>query len=173
MVGGAALAALPFSPRALPQGRDPLGGLRQRPSRTADRRPGGCVPDLDLHLPPDLHRLPRRAEDPTPTPATGFPATLPADRADRAVDLRRRPDHPAAGWRPAATSVGHAGGEAKHSLELTSGAIAIAGILLAALLLLGQRRLVTALAKSARRAASSVPGGTTPGASTGCTTSCS
>ncbi|PXB94304.1 NADH-quinone oxidoreductase subunit L, partial [Pseudomonas aeruginosa] len=36
-------------------------------------------------------------------------------------------------------SVGHAGGEAKHSLELASGAIAIAGILLAALLFLGQQ----------------------------------
>ncbi|HBO3291514.1 TPA: NADH-quinone oxidoreductase subunit L [Pseudomonas aeruginosa] len=46
-------------------------------------------------------------------------------------------------------SVGHAGGEAKHSLELASGAIAIAGILLAALLFLGQRRFVGALAKSA------------------------
>ena len=46
-------------------------------------------------------------------------------------------------------SVGHAGGEAKHSLELASGSIAIAGILLAALLFLGQRRFVSALAKSA------------------------
>ncbi|HFK2005310.1 TPA: NADH-quinone oxidoreductase subunit L [Pseudomonas aeruginosa] len=46
-------------------------------------------------------------------------------------------------------SVGHAGGEAKHSLELASGAIAIAGILLAALLFLGQRRFAGALAKSA------------------------
>ncbi|HBP5740479.1 NADH-quinone oxidoreductase subunit L [Pseudomonas aeruginosa] len=46
-------------------------------------------------------------------------------------------------------SVGHAGGEAKHSLELASGAIAIAGILLAALLFLGQRRFVSSLAKSA------------------------
>ncbi|HEK0153768.1 NADH-quinone oxidoreductase subunit L [Pseudomonas aeruginosa] len=46
-------------------------------------------------------------------------------------------------------SVGHAGGEPKHSLELASGAIAIAGILLAALLFLGQRRFVSALAKSA------------------------
>ncbi len=46
-------------------------------------------------------------------------------------------------------SVGHAGGEAKHSLELASGAIAIAGILLAGLLFLGQRRFVSALAKSA------------------------
>ncbi|MBG7167043.1 NADH-quinone oxidoreductase subunit L [Pseudomonas aeruginosa] len=45
--------------------------------------------------------------------------------------------------------VGHAGGEAKHSLELASGAIAIAGILLAGLLFLGQRRFVSALAKSA------------------------
>ncbi|MEI4708344.1 NADH-quinone oxidoreductase subunit L, partial [Pseudomonas aeruginosa] len=40
-------------------------------------------------------------------------------------------------------------GEAKHSLELASGAIAIAGILLASLLFLGQRRFVSALAKSA------------------------
>lgn len=46
-------------------------------------------------------------------------------------------------------SVGHAGGEAKHSLELASGAIAIAGILLAGLLFLGQRRFISALAKSA------------------------
>ena len=46
-------------------------------------------------------------------------------------------------------SVGHAGGEAKHSLEIASGAIAVAGILLAALLFLGNRRLATAIAQSA------------------------
>ena len=46
-------------------------------------------------------------------------------------------------------SVGHAGGEAQHSLEIASGAIAMAGILLAALLFLGKRRLVGALASSA------------------------
>ena len=45
-------------------------------------------------------------------------------------------------------SVGHAGGEAKHGLEIASGAIALAGILLAALLFLGQRRLVGAVAQS-------------------------
>lgn len=46
-------------------------------------------------------------------------------------------------------SVGHAGGEAKHSLEIASGAIALAGILLAALLFLGQRRFVSTVAQSA------------------------
>ena len=46
-------------------------------------------------------------------------------------------------------SIGHAGGEAKHSLEITSGAIAIAGILLAALLFLGKRSFVNGLARSA------------------------
>jgi len=46
-------------------------------------------------------------------------------------------------------SVGHAGGEAKHSLEIASGAIALAGILLAGLLFLGQRSLVNAIAQSA------------------------
>lgn len=46
-------------------------------------------------------------------------------------------------------SVGHAGGEAKHSLELVSGAIAIAGILLAAVLFLGKRGLVTSISQSA------------------------
>nr|WP_298112666.1 NADH-quinone oxidoreductase subunit L [uncultured Pseudomonas sp.] len=45
-------------------------------------------------------------------------------------------------------SVGHAGGDAKHSLEIASGAIALAGILLAALLFLGQRRVVSAVAQS-------------------------
>lgn len=45
-------------------------------------------------------------------------------------------------------SAGHAGGEAKHSLEIASGAIAIAGILLSALLFLGKRRLVSAVANS-------------------------
>lgn len=45
-------------------------------------------------------------------------------------------------------SAGHAGGEAKHALEITSGAIAIAGILLSALLFLGKRRLVSAVANS-------------------------
>ncbi|MBO3274216.1 NADH-quinone oxidoreductase subunit L [Pseudomonas schmalbachii] len=46
-------------------------------------------------------------------------------------------------------SVGHAGGEAKHSLEIASGAIALAGILLAGLLFLGKRRFVSAVAESA------------------------
>ncbi|MDT4807757.1 NADH-quinone oxidoreductase subunit L [compost metagenome] len=46
-------------------------------------------------------------------------------------------------------SVGHAGGEAKHSLEIASGAIAIAGILLAGLLFLGKRRFVSSVAQSA------------------------
>jgi len=46
-------------------------------------------------------------------------------------------------------SVGHAGGDAKHSLEIASGAIALAGILLAALLYLGKRRLVSRIAQSA------------------------
>jgi NADH-quinone oxidoreductase subunit L len=45
-------------------------------------------------------------------------------------------------------SVGHAGGEAKHHLELMSGSIAIAGILLAAFLYMGKRRLVNAIAAS-------------------------
>ncbi|WP_060494837.1 NADH-quinone oxidoreductase subunit L [Pseudomonas sp. GTC 16482] len=45
-------------------------------------------------------------------------------------------------------SAGHAGGEAKHALEITSGAIAIAGILLASLLFLGKRRFVSAVANS-------------------------
>jgi NADH-quinone oxidoreductase subunit L len=46
-------------------------------------------------------------------------------------------------------SVGHAGGAAKHSLEIASGAIALAGIVLAAMLFLGRRSLVTAIAQSA------------------------
>jgi NADH-quinone oxidoreductase subunit L len=46
-------------------------------------------------------------------------------------------------------SVGHAGGEAKHSLEIASGAIAIIGIVLAALLFLGKRRFATVVAQSA------------------------
>ncbi|WP_339488468.1 NADH-quinone oxidoreductase subunit L [Pseudomonas sp. EL_65y_Pfl2_R95] len=46
-------------------------------------------------------------------------------------------------------SVGHAGGDAQHRLELASGLIAIAGILLAALLFLGQRRIAKAIADSA------------------------
>lgn len=46
-------------------------------------------------------------------------------------------------------SVGHAGGEAKHSLEIASGAIAIIGIGLAALLFLGKRRFATSVAQSA------------------------
>lgn len=46
-------------------------------------------------------------------------------------------------------SVGHAGGGAKHSLEIASGAIAIIGIVLAALLFLGKRHFATAVAQSA------------------------
>lgn len=45
-------------------------------------------------------------------------------------------------------SVGHAGGEAQHSLEIASGAIALAGIVLAALLFLGKRSFATAVAQS-------------------------
>ena len=45
-------------------------------------------------------------------------------------------------------SAGHAGGAAKHSLEIASGAIALAGILLAAMLFLGKRRIATAIANS-------------------------
>ncbi|MBU3057558.1 NADH-quinone oxidoreductase subunit L [Pseudomonas indica] len=46
-------------------------------------------------------------------------------------------------------SAGEAGGEAKHSLELLSGVVAVSGIVLAALLFLGQRRFVVRLAESA------------------------
>ena len=46
-------------------------------------------------------------------------------------------------------SAGHAGGEAKHSLEIVSGCIALTGILLAALLFLGKRSFVNAVASSA------------------------
>ncbi|MGB4074397.1 NADH-quinone oxidoreductase subunit L [Pseudomonas sp.] len=46
-------------------------------------------------------------------------------------------------------SVGHAGGEAQHSLEIASGLIALSGIVLAALLFLGKRRFATAVAQSA------------------------
>ncbi|MDC7827380.1 NADH-quinone oxidoreductase subunit L [Pseudomonas sp. BLCC-B13] len=46
-------------------------------------------------------------------------------------------------------SIGHAGGEAKHGLEIASGAIALAGILLAALLFLGKRTFATTVAQSA------------------------
>ncbi|WEK32719.1 MAG: NADH-quinone oxidoreductase subunit L [Candidatus Pseudomonas phytovorans] len=45
-------------------------------------------------------------------------------------------------------SAGHAGGEAKHSLEIASGAIAVAGILLSALLFLGKRSFASAVANS-------------------------
>ncbi|WP_236184537.1 NADH-quinone oxidoreductase subunit L [Pseudomonas juntendi] len=53
---------------------------------------------------------------------------------------------PVAGVLP--ESAGHAGGAAKHALEITSGSIAIAGILLAALLFLGKRSFVSAVANS-------------------------
>ena len=43
----------------------------------------------------------------------------------------------------------NAGGEAKHGLEIASGAIALAGILLAALLFLGKRTFATTVAQSA------------------------
>ncbi len=46
-------------------------------------------------------------------------------------------------------SVGHNGGPEQHNLEWLSGGIAIAGIILAAFLFLGQRRLVTGIANSA------------------------
>ena len=46
-------------------------------------------------------------------------------------------------------SAGHAGGDGKIALEIVSGCIALAGILLAALLFLGKRSFVSALAQSA------------------------
>lgn len=46
-------------------------------------------------------------------------------------------------------SVGHAGGEGHMSVELLSGVIAVSGIMLAALLFLGRRRLVERVASSA------------------------
>ena len=46
-------------------------------------------------------------------------------------------------------SVGHAGGEGQHSLEMISGAIAILGIALAALLFLGKRTFISGVAQSA------------------------
>ena len=46
-------------------------------------------------------------------------------------------------------SVGHAGGAAKHSLEVVSGCLAIAGVILAGLLFLGNRRVASAIARSA------------------------
>ncbi|HLT03720.1 MAG TPA: proton-conducting transporter membrane subunit, partial [Pseudomonas sp.] len=46
-------------------------------------------------------------------------------------------------------SVGHAGGEGRMGLEVLSGVIAVAGILLAALLFLGKRQVVESLASSA------------------------
>ena len=45
-------------------------------------------------------------------------------------------------------SLGHAGGDSRMALEISSGAIACAGILLAALLFLGKRSLVTVIAQS-------------------------
>lgn len=55
------------------------------------------------------------------------------------------------------------------TLEITSGVVAIAGILIAAWLWLGKRTLVTAVANSAPGRLLGT-GGTTRGASTGCTT---
>ena len=46
-------------------------------------------------------------------------------------------------------SVGHAGGEGRMGLEIASGLIAVAGILLAAWLYLGQRKVVNAIGSSA------------------------
>ena len=46
-------------------------------------------------------------------------------------------------------SVGHAGGEGQHTLEMISGGIALTGILIAAALFLGKRTLVTSVAQTA------------------------
>ena len=62
-------------------------------------------------------------------------------------DIGARVDH--GGDAARLQSLGHAGGEAKHSLEIASGAIALAGIVLAALLFLGKRSFATAVAQSA------------------------
>ena len=45
--------------RLLLQGRNPLGSVRQRQQRSALRGSGWRVHDLAVHLPPDLHRVPR------------------------------------------------------------------------------------------------------------------
>ncbi len=73
---------------------------------------------------------------------------------------------PLQGVLPATTELEHG---RVLTLEITSGVVAIAGILIAAWLWLGKRTLVTAVANSAPGRLLGT-GGTTHGASTGCTT---
>lgn len=76
---------------------------------------------------------------------------------------------PLQGVLPQTTELAHG---SMLTLEITSGVVAVVGILLAAWLWLGKRTLRPP-SPTVRRAVCWVPGGTTPGALTGCTTKCS
>lgn len=76
---------------------------------------------------------------------------------------------PLQGVLPQTTELAHG---SMLTTEITSGVVAVVGILLAAWLWLGKRTLVTSIANSAPGRLLST-GGTTHGALTGCTTKCS
>ena len=75
--------------RLLQQGRDPLPGLLHRPHRPVGHRRADGAADRLLHVPPDLHDLPRRGTVRRGAPATAMHGARP-----------RRPGHDAHGARP-------------------------------------------------------------------------
>ncbi|PRD38369.1 UNVERIFIED_CONTAM: nuoL [Trichonephila clavipes] len=86
------------------QGRDPVRGLGRRSRLPADRGPGRRLPDLGLHLPPDLHCLPRQGER-ARRADQGCRLLAAAGRAAGAVDRGRRAGAPAARRRAAGHAV--------------------------------------------------------------------
>ncbi len=156
------------------QGRDPVAGLGQRPPRPVLRRPVRRLHDGAVHLPPDLHRLLRRAAasrractcrprhrslaaaggaggaracSAAASPAAGVGAAAAATSpSERRPSTRSRPSRCGVGW-PA--------WRVAWLLFLRHAARA---------------RLRSRTTPSARCCAAS---GSAPGASTGCTTSCS
>ncbi len=118
------------------------------PKRAAVGGSGGGIPHVALYLPANLYRLPWQRADQGPCgPRSGSPSA--AAGVAGALHRHRGADHPAAG-RVLPAGPGDQIEEGRHALEVASGIIAIAGIALAALLFLGERRLATSIANSAQ-----------------------
>ena len=61
LIGALAIAGVPPLAGLLHQGRDPLADLRAAATRAVGHRRGHVVPDRDLHVPPRVPDVPRRA----------------------------------------------------------------------------------------------------------------
>ena len=89
LIGALAIAGVPRLRRILQQGRDSLPHLRERPHAAVGRRPADVAADGDLHVPPRVSRVPRRARarataaHAAPAPSTRAPQHQPHDHHPR------------------------------------------------------------------------------------------